>query len=133
LATSLQTYRSLIPGHSSVPDSTIEAWLEAAATAHSAEAFGAVFTTAMCMWVAAQLEPQVLAGLFPPMGHDGNICAPLVAVDGAAAKAVKVEDTGYWRTYQGLCKSRAAVAPFTVGPAFSTGWTWGPWGWVPGC
>lgn len=132
MATSLQTYRSLVPSHASVPDVTIEAWLEVAANAHDSTAFGTVFVPAMVMYAAAHLEPQVVSGQFPVDSH-GNICAPpKVDPEAPAVKVPKIDETSFWQAYLRFVRSRAAVAPFHVGPGTATGLypSSGPFGWV---
>lgn len=100
---SLALYRSLAPGHALVPDATVEVWLEQAVTAHNADAWGAVYASAMCLWAAAQIEA------LRSLGQAGEVggCTP-------AAKPVPVESTVFWSMYAGYRRSRAAGAPTRV-------------------
>lgn len=116
MATTLETYAALVPAHAGVATATISAWLEAAARAHSAAVFGAVYVDAMCMWAAAHIDVGVQMGVIPLLGSGGDICAPLLPVDGEKPKAMSPEDSPYWALYLRYCRSRSGTGPMRVGP-----------------
>lgn len=117
MATSLELYAALVPAHAGVATATISAWLEAAARCHSAAALGAVYADALCMWAAAHIDYGVQTGAIPLLGSGGDICAPLMPVEGEGkAKPTRPEDSPYWQTYLGYVRSRAATGPMAVGP-----------------
>lgn len=116
MATSLERYRALVPAHAGVPDATVSAWLEAAARAHSASAFGAVFADAMVCWAAAMIDVDVASGAIPLLGSGGDICGPLLPVEGDTKKPTRPEDSPYWQRYLGYVRSRSSTGPMRVGP-----------------
>lgn len=110
MSTSLQLYRDLVPAHGSVPDATVEVWLELAAGAHTPAALGSRYVEACVYWAAAQLEPLVQGGQFPA----GEGCAPAAPVKPADVQ--DVESTTWWTRYLRLVETRAAGAPRWVAP-----------------
>lgn len=106
MSASLDLYRALVPAHAAVPDATVEVWLAQAAQAHTATAWGNVYTTAMVWWAAAHIDLQVQAGQFPT----DATCAPVPITD--PAKLPKnADETVYWGWYLRLQSTRAAAAP----------------------
>lgn len=80
----------------------------------------------MVFWVAAHLEPMLIAGTLPTVDAHGNICAPpKVDPEAPAVKVPKAEETSYWQSYQRLVQSRGTTGPFYAGPCVAG---WGP-GW----
>lgn len=117
MSTSLELYRSLFPEHAGVPDGTVSTWLAAAARAHSAAAFGAVYADAMAHWAAAKIDVGVQSGAIPLLGSGGDVCVPLMPVETEGkTKPTKPEDSPYWQTYLGYVRSRASTGPMAVGP-----------------
>lgn len=116
---SLTLYRTLVPAHVGVGDAVVETWLGLAAESHTASAWGAVYATAMVWWAAAQVEPDVVAGLYPIPSASGDqeICAPVappVDGDGKPLPIPLPEETRYWARYLELRDKRAAGAPRVV-------------------
>lgn len=116
MATSLETYRALVPAHAGVAEVTVSAWLEEAARCHSAAKLGAVYVPALVMWAASKIDVGVQNGSIPLLGSGGDICAPLLPVEGETKKPTKPEDSPYWQTYLGYVRSRASTGPMAVGP-----------------
>lgn len=118
MSASLTRYRGLIPAHAGVDQVWVEPWLEAAARAHTAAVFGAVYVDAMVCWAAAHVDVGVKMGVIPVLGGGGSDpCAVMIPVDGdGSGKAPKVEDSVYWTWYLGYRRSRAGTGPRVVGP-----------------
>jgi len=119
LASQLELYRARVPAHVGVPDAVVLDQLGQAAEAHTEAAWGAVFDSAMVWWAASQLEPDVVAGLYPIPTADGDqeICAPVGPAldgDGKPLPIPLPSETRYWARYLGLRQSRAATAPRRV-------------------
>ncbi len=108
---SVALYRSLVPAHGHVPDDTVETWLALAARRHTATRFGDLYPEAMVWWAAAELDPEVQAGLYG--ASSGATCA-----DGLTS--IEVADTTaerpYRRRYLDIRNSRASSTPFRVAP-----------------
>lgn len=107
MSASLDLYRSLVPAHARVPDDTVETWLTVAARRHTATAWGGVYTEAMVYWAAAQIEPQVRAGILGGTETCADPAAPAVDL-------VDPRSTPYWTQYIDARDSRAASAPTRV-------------------
>jgi hypothetical protein len=116
VATSLEHYRAMVPAHAGVAQATVEVWLEAAARAHTASKLGAVYLDALCMWAAAMIDVDVASGAIPLLGSGGDLCGPLLPVDGEAKKPTKPEDSPYWQRYLAYVRSRSSTGPMRVGP-----------------
>lgn len=128
MATSLETYRALVPGHAVVPDATVLAFLEAAAQAHGAGAWGAVYVQAMIWYAAHAIETTPGTGVGNDSGDavgpivsqkDGDLsrtyAAPAGMSSGSSAD-MDLASTRYGQAYLRLRASRAATSPMRVGP-----------------
>ena len=117
MSASLDRYRGLVPAHAGVDPSVVEAWLSAAARAHNAAVWGAVYVDAMVMWAAAHVWVGVKMGVIPILGGGGpDPCAVMIPVDTDDGKPPKVEDSPYWALYLGYRRSRSGTGPMVVGP-----------------
>lgn len=111
----IATYRAMVPAHAAVSDDLVDTWLAAAAQAHTASRWGAVYGPAMVMWAAAHIEPFVVAGDAGNRDAECENPMPAVAVvlGATPAKVVvpAVHDTTYWAIYLDYRASRAATKP----------------------
>lgn len=123
MATSLATYRALVPTHSSIADDTVETYLALGAKRHTATAFGVLYTEAMCFWAAHVIERT------PGLGSvDANTSGPVTSrragrqaesyggftFDGGSLSDQELMTTTYGQRYLDIRNSRAATAPRVV-------------------
>lgn len=119
MSASLELYRDMFPEHNAVSDTFIDTWLALAAQAHTASAWGAIYSAAMCAWAAAHVHPLFVEGVVGNTAEDcGNPPAAVVLPNGGAtpAKVVvpDVENTRGWRLYLRYRQATAAAFPLWV-------------------
>lgn len=108
---SVALYRSLVPAHGHVPDDVVDTWLALAARRHTATRFGNLYPEAMVWWVAAELDPEVQAGLY-------GVSSGATCTDGLTSTEVSdtLTERPYRRRYLDIRNSRAAGTPMRVAP-----------------
>ncbi len=132
---SLALYRSRVPAHASVPDATVEDWLEQATAAHTASAWGDRYALAMIWWAAHHIERT--PGLVARMGSASEVGAVTAQSDsqtkvdgrssalsrsyaapgGSTPEDIDLRTTRYGQLYLSIRHTRAARAPFVVSNA----------------
>ncbi len=131
---SLSLYRQRIPAHASVPDATVEDWLEQATLAHTASAWGDRYASAMIWWAAHHIErlpkskaPNVSTaeevgaivsqshGQSDGAGKSSDLSRSYAAPTGGTHEELFFRTTRYGEMYLSIRHTRAARAPFVVG------------------
>lgn len=132
---SLTLYRARVPAHASVPNEVVTDWLEEAAAAHTASAWGERYALAMVWWAAHHVERTPKSGA-PNKGtaeevgaitgqshgqSDGkgmstDLSRSYAAPTGGSAEEQFFRTTRYGEMYLAIRRSRVARAPFAVGP-----------------
>lgn len=126
--TSLELYRSLIPGHENVANPTITTWLELAARRHDASAWGAVYAEGMVFWAAHRIErlpgSGACGGGASEVGpitaqSDGDLSRSYGAAGGSGASSSAIDaelsTTRYGLLYLDLRDTRPGAGPDVVG------------------
>jgi len=131
---SLTLYRARVPAHASIPNEVVEDWLEEAAAAHTASAWGERYPLAMVWWAAHHIERTPQSGAngstaeeagaitsqsdtqSDGAGKSSSLSRSYAVPSGGSAEEQDLRTTRYGQMYLAIRRSRVARAPFAVGP-----------------
>lgn len=127
-APTVALYRQLVPKHSEIGRDLVSTWLDLAIAAHTAAEWGDRYDEAMVWWAAHHLQrdhidedeaPGALVSVSETVTEGGRTYTKSRRHGEPAARPgedAEFTTTRYGRRYLGVLATRAARAPYALGP-----------------